>query len=98
MDDNIQGQSAPTKNDTQSSYSYYCEICGKGYVKLGSLQLHIVLKHERNNSTKTTLKEEFACHLCDKVFNDKSNRRRHIKTIHEGHPHPKWKPRPKKKT
>ena len=44
---------------------------------------HVAFTNDNDNNTKVSKKETYNCDICDKVFNDKSNLRRH-KIIHSG--------------
>ena len=52
------------------------------------LTRHINVVHEKKKTSKlkneTTAGKKYACEICKRVFNDIKNRKRHIRTVHEG--------------
>ena len=58
---------------------WHCELCGKAFVAKVKMEEHIVSVH-----TKTT---PWSCKYgCGRAYNDRSNKRAHEKSVHEGNP------------
>lgn len=63
---------------------YTCDICGAKYEVIATLRTHMKLKHI--NGGKRVNKKIFACNICNKIFKDSSNYRRHNARKHnDGH-------------
>ena len=53
---------------------FCCQLCGKGYLSYQGLKDHQMSFHEG---------KLFACPICDRKMNQKSNLKRHLRLIHK---------------
>ena len=64
---------------SNSSKDHKCDICGRHFSELQTLNLHIASIHEK--------KGEYNCDSCQKSFGTLTNLQRHINSIHHGQKH-----------
>lgn len=50
--------------------NYFCEVCGKSYITVGSLKYHVTYSHSK----------DLVCKRCKKTFPDQKSRTLHLRT------------------